>query len=70
MQHYCERYLRDRALGHSNAEPRLAADTDADVRGANRGCARALRDTPMPFEHYKDIVESGKWAEIERRYGR
>jgi hypothetical protein len=24
----------------------------------------------MPFEHYKDIVEFGKWAEIERRYGR
>jgi hypothetical protein len=32
--------------------------------------AGALRDTPMPFEHYKDIVEFGKWAEIERRYGR
>jgi hypothetical protein len=28
------------------------------------------RDTPMSFEHYKDIVEFGKWAEIERRYGR
>jgi 2-methylisocitrate lyase-like PEP mutase family enzyme len=28
------------------------------------------RDTPMPFDHYKDIVEFGKWAEIERRYGR
>lgn len=28
------------------------------------------RDTPMSFDRYKDIVEFGKWAEIERRYGR
>jgi len=28
------------------------------------------RDTPMSFDHYKDVVEFGRWAEIERRYGR
>ena len=28
------------------------------------------RDTPMSFDHYKDVVEFGRWAEIEHRYGR
>lgn len=28
------------------------------------------RDTAMSFDHYKDVVEFGKWAEIEHRYGR
>src|SRR5215510_10280655 len=28
------------------------------------------RDTPMSFDHYKDVVEFGRWAEIEHRYRR
>jgi 2-methylisocitrate lyase-like PEP mutase family enzyme len=28
------------------------------------------RDAVMSFDTYKDVVEFGKWAEIERRYGR
>jgi len=28
------------------------------------------RDAAMSFEAYKDVVEFGRWVEIEQRYGR